>query len=235
MIKFEPKKKDLYLTLSCLLDENESIIDLQKELFDSLNNCPKKDCFNYITRAEDLRDGVDDIIYRYPQNRIHFSLINFLTVPDVDDFEAKSDSLMPYFKQLNTKIDSLVADINNQKFKGVIKRIYHPDNIAGSVALNIYFEEAVICYFNKLEKELREGLKNGAPEGLKMKIYENSYFVVNLVRFIGQKSYSSDYISIDEKILEINKRLKDNPINDISFRASLVVSDPFLANKNPFI
>lgn len=243
-IKFEKRKNEQYLTISCLIKDakDKDIKKIQKNLWKELNNE-----FNDVKFAESIKElneetNKDLIIYKYPLNRIHFSLFSISTriVPRYSFEEmAKSLKKEKRFKEIKNELKKIIKEdiLYNKNFSKSwkIRRIYFPQKIENSIALNIYtsinFSDLKI-----LEKKIKNKLEKYHLEGeIKLKIYNEEYFAINLIRFIHKEK--DDYFReslIYKKIEKINRNLEANPI-DVNFLVRPTISDPYLSNRSPFL
>jgi len=88
------------------------------------------------------------IIYKYQPDRIHFSLLVITTksIPQYSQFEDISKSLKEEqsFKEIQSLLTEIIEEeisLNKEFPKtGQIKRIYFPQKIEGSIALNIFID-----------------------------------------------------------------------------------------------
>jgi len=243
-IKFEKPKEELYLTLSVILQENiennndaiNKIINIQKNLIN--NNEVIKDANKLQSRLQNLKNK---IIYQYPKGRLHFSVINFLTFKLVNhkSFKNRADNIkkQKYFKDIKKIVKSIKPKIKEVDSR--IKRIYAPKRIGSSLALNLYIDN--FDWFKNLEKIKekikKEFLSNSIPNNeVEIKAYPEDiyeYFAINIFRFINKNEqffYKLD--NIYEKIKKENKKLRNNPISFKIKKFTLVISDPYLANKD---
>ncbi|HRR95003.1 MAG TPA: hypothetical protein P5083_02610 [Candidatus Paceibacterota bacterium] len=243
-IKFEKRKNEQYLTISCIIKDTEEkcIEKIQNTLWEELNN--KFGDVKFAKDREELNEETDKslIIYKYQPDRIHFSLLVITTksIPQYSQFEdisklLKEEQSFKEIQSLLTKIIQEEISLNKEFPKtGQIKRIYFPQKIEGSIALNIFIDNFKVL--KNLEGKIKERLSKYSLEGeIKLKMYEEKYFAINLIRFISkEKDNCFKDSSIYKKIEKINKILKERPIN-VSFEARPTISDPYLSNKKPFL
>jgi hypothetical protein len=135
------------------------------------------------------------------------------------------------------------SSLLENKFKEVmIRRIYLPAGIEGSLALNAFpTKKEFFINLEKIVKETRKKMNTKElpiSHNLEIKAYpkENyQYFALNIFRFIDR-----DDIPINrkdnfyKKIEKVNSKLKKNPIK-IKMKPCIVISDPYLANDKPQI
>jgi len=240
-IKFEKRKSELYLAISCLIKKNKEIMDIQDNLWKELRNIDDVDFVEDINTLNQKNNK--KIVYKYPIDRIHFSLFVILTLNiDSLNFEEECELFKKEktFKEIGNIIAKVIDEeiLANHKFlkSGKVKRIYFPSKqkIENSIALNIFTEN--LEFLENLELNIKNRLKKYYPEeGIKLKIRDKEYFVINLIRFINNDD-SNDIkeSSIYEKIEKINKELEEKPIK-ADFDIEFVISDPYLSNKNPFL
>lgn len=246
-IKFEKRKSELYLTISCII-ENNSILNIQERLWKELREEFKE--HKDIEFVEDINrlnqeNNIKLIIYKYPKERIHFSLINLLTRNDIEysKFEEIFELLKKddTFKNIKNDIENIIEkNIKKKIIEGTIKRLYFPQKIEGSIALNISIDQKEwSSYLGSLESTIKKVLEKYCLDGeVKLKMHNDKYFAINLIRFINNKSDDSfaglcRESSIYKKINEINKELEESFKS--SFKTCFVISDPYLSNKDPFM
>jgi hypothetical protein len=254
-IKFEKPKNELNFTFSAVVDkkENKRILDIQKETIKII----KKEEMLKDLEIEKKRNGFykriargDRFIYKYPSDRLHFSIVNFTTydIISLKDFDKARGAVekTTNFRKLKTKIKNfkkLFLQSLENKFKEVmIRRIYLPAGIEGSLALNAFpTKKEFFINLEKIVKETRKKMNTKElpiSHNLEIKAYpkENyQYFALNIFRFIDR-----DDIPINrkdnfyKKIEKVNSKLKKNPIK-IKMKPCIVISDPYLANDKPQI
>jgi uncharacterized protein YaaR (DUF327 family) len=244
-IKFEKRKAEQYLTISCRITNPEEIKEIQNSLWNELNgtfeNVKPIDNIEGLY-PKDKKNLEDFMVYKYPLDRIHFSLFVILTkaIPDYLEFEKMANLLEKddSFKKAKEEIIKIMEEISSSGDflkNGQVKRIYFPQKIENSIALNIYTKD--FQYLKNLEEKIKNRLKKHSLEGeIKLKIYNEEYFAINLIRFIHK---DKDFClkgnnHVYEKIKEINKKLEKDPIT-LNFEIKATISDPYLSNKDPFL
>ncbi|GEM_PF-2615818 len=250
-IKFEKRKPEQYLTISCIISNPGTVKEIQDELWNELLK-ERIEGIKFIENTKDLypdpkhRESLDNfIIYKYPienDNRIHFSLFVILT-RTIDNYLEFNDEVVAlkqndFFKDLKEEIKKLAKKISSDSSfikKGQVKRIYFPHKIENSIALNVYMP-CNFQYLKNLEGQIKNKFKKYSLEGeVKLKMYNEEYFAMNLIRFIHKdKNDCFKNSCIYKKIKEINKKLEESPI-DVEFKVRPTISDPYLSNKEPFL
>jgi len=231
-IVFERPKGKTYLTLSVKLKDSLNIETknqetferikkyqnrIQKEIKKEIKNIRSKKSFKIAYTVEELKSALKDrnkrkIIYKYPEEQLHFSLVNFLTY-DVEN----NEEIYKEIKKIKTGIKNVTNSLN-QETEANIERIYVPEVgvIKDSIALNIYPKNQ--NFFKELKKiegktkqkllELKLQDNNVEVKCHKDKETEYKYFAINIFRFLSKEDGFVMYSSLYEEIEEINKELK---------------------------
>lgn len=232
-IKFEKPKKELYLTVSCLIsDNNNRIINIRDDILSIINN----EKLNIISFEGENYKEYEQVIAKYKEDRLHFSLINLLTyeLNGNLDFETMREKLRTngFFLKAISEGKEIMQKIKIER-RGKIKNIYFPQSIENSITCNLYLNDKDTSFINFF-KNYKTGIEE-IDNNKKIKINPGNNFSVNIVRFInnGKEDY---YLKSElyKKIEEINLELKNEPI-EISFDLRLVISNPYLSNRYPWI
>jgi len=252
--KFWEREQKTCLTLSVKIHEQEGeaiakIKDLQERIADNLKN---------IKIINDPYDNRKSGLFKYPEDRIHFSLINFLIdYNDFDAFKVKTNSSEEY-KKLRKQITSLIKE-NKPKIANVkIGFLWHGDGKKiDSFSLQIFPEEDFIYELISIVDKIRENTDIpekirdlGFEEDIKVKgipPYPNKNdektkrFSTNILRFLNfrnkkdlEEILNSEKEALIKKSNKINKEyMRDNNFIDLKIeKIFLLESDPFLFKWN---
>ena len=247
--KFWEYKPESYLTLSVKIDEQgnkkalKAILDIQTKKIEAKLRETKISNDPYNIKNAGL--------LKYLENRIHFSLINFLTCQsDLEFFKNKTKHNKNYKKE-KKNIIKLIENNLPHKASGCIKSIFSDPEGRGldSFSLQIDFS-----YANRFIQELKEisdkfinhnllappfiyCIQEGKIKGFPRECPK--YFPINIFRFLsfGNKKpietiIGNDINQIDKIVTNISQILKEHPIDISIKKIMLVESDPFLYKWN---
>lgn len=254
-IKFEKPKNELYLTFSAVVKDNEKnkILKIQKNVAKII----KKEKTLGDLEIEEKRDGLykriergDRFVYKYPLDRLHFSMVNFATydirknIVSLQDFDKAREFIenTANFRGLKKKIKNFkklfLKSLEGKSIKVEIRRVYLSGGIEGSLALNAFpikekfFENLDRITENKIKEIDSEDLP--LPHNIEIKAHPKKnykYFALNIFRFIDRNdNHFNQGGSFYKKIEKINKDFKRFTIK---MKPRIVVSDPYLANNEP--
>lgn len=244
-IKFEKPENKLFLTVSALIKKEyrKDILDIQnriekiiKEKTNLKNLSIEKDKDN-LSYNKIINRG--DFIYRYPEDTFHFSIANFLTYNIVEENFNDSKEIIREdntFKSALEKARNFKNKLGTETIKTEIKRIYIPGGIESSIAVNVFPEQSFLEKLKEKRKFMEtELVKDLIYNDFGIKAYPQDnfqYFALNIFRFISKKESKMKNKNLRNELLEINKNLNKNPIT-AEFKINIVISNPYLSNKNP--
>ena len=221
----ENKKQNLNITLSikiCQQNDNEFFIFLKKLQEEMIKCIP----LHYRIQT-----------YVYPENTIHFSLMNFASFELDVDFEKAREIIesQEWYSDFKNYVNEQIIKILPEtifRFEKFYK--LEDGSIKGSVSINMKNED------KKWENTLKNIQTKALEKLKKSKIPINNceikrrggFFVINLLRFFGT-DYGLVCESYDlEKLME--KTEKEFPTLKVTYPI-VVISDSYLSNENPQI
>ncbi|MDD5012947.1 MAG: hypothetical protein PHI45_03055 [Candidatus Pacebacteria bacterium] len=230
-IKFEKPKKELYLTISCFINnEDGRFYKFRDDILELLKNTG----LSIIDLEGENYKEYKQVIARYKERSLHFSLINLLTynLNGNLDFETMKQNLKinPFFMESKEKGEEIIRKIKIEE-RGEIRNIYFPQSIENSIAYNLYLKDEDVSFI-KAFQNYKTGIKE-LDNNKKVKINPGDNFSVNIIRFINNEK-EDYYLKSDlyKKIEEINLELKNKPIK-VKFDLKMVISNPYLSNNEP--
>ncbi len=177
----------------------------------------------------------DGRVWIYPEDRIHFSILNFNS-DECDDYQKAQENLMSqeWYPSFISYVEKSIFPSTPIEMRFTIRRFYTDDLFKNSLALNIFPESSdFLDRMSTIEQEAQEYLNTvNMPLqkfGIKsFKLNEEKYFVINILRFFGREFTTQDelYQFVDEQ----NRLLATNPIVFTFTRPTLVISDSCLSN-----
>lgn len=227
--KIDDKKVTYHLTLSVILKNNnesalKGVVSYQNSL---LNNV------NY---SDVVRHG----IYKYPTDRIHFSLLNF---SDLDNSECRNqDEYILFMENKISLIKKTIKKISNELGNPSNKKInigFVYTKKSDSIALQAFLSDKLSYYIQDLSLKLQKELSNDGVGTLNIKGFDDEHFnekkhrfAINIVRFFRITTDHEDKNFV-EVVNDINNLSKAGPLvefdlNNINF----IVSDNWLSNDN---
>jgi len=257
-IKYQLHTKTLYYTISSRL--TGEVLGLVKKMQNELANIfqKKEDCAPIIKNHLEWHLKAPELegkaIYKYAPNTIHFSILN-IGKCDLNNvsFKKKREELekeewFPEFTRFITK--EVLPEIKSQHFVFTIKRFYVPEEISGSIALNI-FPNHPYAFFSKLEileNKIKNKLELLGQKEIRPKIKAfgepYSHFPVNIFRFIsdqddcdpGREAIYNFLKTKNSEFKQLENSQKKTDQQKISFELEdpvFVISDPYLSNPRP--
>lgn len=256
-IKFEKPKNELYLTFSAVIkkEDNECILNIQKTIIKIVKEEKILKDLGIEEERKDLYGRIekgDRFIYKYPRDKLHFSIVNFATykIVSLDRFEKARDSISHTinFEKLKDEVCNFEKlfneEVSKNEFKVEIRRIYLPSGVEDSLALNAFslggrFFKNLKSIVGLTENKINQ---NQISHEIEIKAYPKDdfqYFALNMFRFIDSENKPEKERFLDrcrgfyKKIEDINKDIKIFPFT-IKMKPCIVISDPYLANKEPY-
>lgn len=240
-IEYEKYKGALHLTLTVRISQNDALHTLSE--IETLKS-----------RVISLMPDVDSCLY--PKDRLHFSLINFLTFKNIpkekienEVEKIKNSKWLASFNEIFDKevlepmMKLLPMQFNIKKF--FLKNPDYPGVLSGSLSLNAFPEQTewkkwqneVETFLASLRKKTCKLVPDESKIVFEIKSTPEGAFAINLFRFLAQsgQEISTANDALFDFLTEENRRLKRSPIRLKLDKPELVVSDSYLWNADPFI
>lgn len=222
-IEVSPIKKEYYLTLSVVIEDQEN------------NECMSELKMISNSLKEILKGCQEEDLHFYKDNEFHFSLVNFLTynyTEEVADtfrnFNNTIENNKEYLLQdLNSKIVSTIdkykikSDFPDAKFG-----ILHADQ--GSVATQVFLSEKMVKFCDELNM-----MANFPKTSVKIYPVDDSKknrCTINILKIFNKRSISTDvFKKTTKEILTTNSRFLVDGLLDLRLKnIRLNISDPYL-------
>lgn len=236
----EGNKEESYLTLSVKLHEQD------RKIVEEINKFQKR----IMSRLKDtiiLYDPYDikesGGLLQYPEDRFHFSLINFLKCPyNFEKFKKLTRDDNNY-KEIKQRIIEIISKNLPHKTEAKIKSLYNGSGSGiNSFSLQISLEKRFIERLKKIGKEVKEEFENELKISFCNCVEDiciREYFPINILRFINlgkdkslKEVIGNDMEKISDIVTDINDELFSHPIPVNINEIILVESDPFLYKWN---
>ena len=190
-------------------------------------------------------------IYVYPKNTLHFSMLNFLTIPlNGSTFESRREETQwaTWFTSTKQFIEKQLLSVLRKSPETFEIRGINLDKKYNAIALKV-FPNKRTGWFRVLESiddsMDRELKRRGVPGefiagGKRLKAYQNArkYFAVNVLRFFsdGQKNtLPKNSGSFEKLVLARTRVLQQLPIGLKIDEPVQVISDDYLSNNDPVV
>ncbi|OGD57043.1 hypothetical protein A2V71_00320 [Candidatus Berkelbacteria bacterium RBG_13_40_8] len=208
-------RNNLHLTLSNIIkDQSNEIISLVLEAQSfTISNLSSTTSF-----------------YICSKNIIHHSLVDFLPARE---FKNTSE-ITSYKKEHQTLIINIIQAIEKLKNEIKDKQIIIKSAYIGgkSIALEAYLSSDILNFAYEIKKNIKS--IGDFPKVKGFPSEKPKKFAINIIRFLRPLSTQEDQI-LNERVLELTKKLQEKPIEFELKRLSLVVSDDYLSNPDPEI
>lgn len=228
-IDVDNSPRKYFLTISALLSDNnaaQGAIKVQEAILKDINS------------AQSI---VGSGIYKYPSDRIHFSIIDFVGLSSIMEIENEyREKRISHQNQIITVLNRIDKRIKDREVK--FRFIYtgeenNPDKNPRTIAIQAYPSKDLRIFFDDLKSEFNKEKLLFPAEINKYGSDEDPRFSVNVARFF-RKPLIGEYRSLDQNIGAFNKKCSDDgkPAFKMNLdRISFVISDNYLSNQNPFL
>lgn len=215
--KENPKK--WHLTISAILEKNKSDSEIFKVQDRILKNIPTVNI-------------VGNGIYKYPKDRVHFSIINF---PDLGKTNSNFIDFSKEREEIIDKIQEVFLNFNGKFEKKAMNNIvefaYIYPHSSDSLAIQAFLGEDLIKFLNKMTSEFIK-IKGIGKVILKSYPYhgEQVRMPVNIARFFRELTTEESKL-IGDNANEYNNLSMSQNLDDMKLsKLSFVVSDDWLSN-----